>query len=143
VRNCSVCKAPKGGHHVLGCSIERCALCGAQAISCGCVWKLTTTVGFIESAPTEEEMWGQYDAEVQRYGGRLPWEGEFPGSKECREYNLYCYWDSAPNPAQPLAAGKWVQCSKDHPSAQEDLNTLHSRAVWDKVARRWLLKPVN
>lgn len=87
-------------------------------------------------------MWEVYDAEVAKYGGRLAWDGEYPNSKECREANLYCYWESIPEPERSWA-GRWVRCTKDHPEAIPDMNTFLSWARWDKVARKMVYRGIS
>ena len=75
------------------------------------------------------DVWEVYDAEVARHGGRLPWEGEFPGCVAAREFGLWC---------RMVPAKGWVQCEEDHPDATEDLNRLHRIARWDKSKRAWV-----
>jgi hypothetical protein len=38
-RPCHDCAALKGEFHVLGCDVERCPVCGAQAITCDCAYE--------------------------------------------------------------------------------------------------------
>ena len=62
---------------------------------------------------------------------RLPWTGEWPGETECREFGWYA----------KIVKGQqgWVTCDKDDPDATEDLNRLHTDAIWSKDAGRFLL----
>jgi hypothetical protein len=89
--------------HMDGCDVERCPDCGHQLISCDC-----------------EEI--THD--------RLPWDGEWPGKKECREFDLWCRWGPP-----------WIPCDRKHPDATEDLNRLDEVAKWDAAARRYVRKP--
>jgi hypothetical protein len=62
-KNCPECGVQPGMMHLPGCDIERCPLCGLQAVSCDCTVKVGNTL--------------------------LPWTGEYPGVAECREYGFY------------------------------------------------------
>ena len=66
---CGDCDAKVGELHSIGCDIERCPVCGLQAISCGC--------------PEDEK---------SKYP-KLPWTGEYPGESECREFGWYAKLD--------------------------------------------------
>lgn len=95
-----------------------------------------------ESGPTPA-MLEKLAQEEEKFGGRLPWTGEFPGREACRELGLYCYWGDretgVPIEFQPLERpGRWVPCDKDHPKASEDLNQLATFAKWDPKLRRWV-----
>ncbi len=92
VRDCHDCRAKPGELHMNGCDTEVCAACGGQAISCGC----------------PEEEYEKYE--------RLPWEGIWPGTLACMEYDLWCYW------GPDHGKSGWVECDKDHPGARSDLN---------------------
>jgi len=135
--NCPDCGVAPGNLHDPGCDVERCCLCGAQAIGCNCVYELSgmdtadleeAHPDIYENGPTEE-MSARLEIEEAKYGGRLPWTGEWPGDDACRELGLYCYWD---------AVKKWVPCAVDHPDARPDLNRLPRVATWSKEQRRWI-----
>lgn len=94
---CNDCGVKPGELHAQGCDVERCPDCGGQYITCDCV--------------RQSPKWP-----------RIPWSGQWPGVKECREYNLYS--KMVPNKG-------WIPCDKDDPGASEDLNRLHIDYVWD------------
>jgi len=138
-RPCSDCGALPGALHDPGCDVERCAFCGYQRISCGCIYELSgidtseleeTHPDIYSNGPTKE-MEDKYDAEVEKIGGRLPWTGEWPGKAECREFDLWCYFDESKG---------WVICDASHPKAREDLNRLNEWAgfTWSREKRRWV-----
>lgn len=70
-------------------------------------------------------------AEGRHDCGRQVWTGLWPGAAECREYGLY---------ARLVPGQGWIPCSPDHPDAMEDLNTLFTKARWDRNSARWVLR---
>jgi Zn-finger nucleic acid-binding protein len=100
---CPDCHVEAGQSHHDGCDIERCPLCSGQRLSCGC-------------GEVEEE-------------DRMPWTGEWPGEKECREHGMYAV----------LVAGQgWVSCDKDTKGAVLDLNRFAVEFVWDMEQRKYV-----
>jgi len=61
----------------------------------------------------------------------IPWTGEWPGKKECREFGWYSKWSDN---------GGWIECNKDDPEASENLNRLYTDAVWSRKLKRFVLK---
>lgn len=136
---CPDCGVLPNQPHQHGCDVERCRLCGGQAISCDCVYKLanmnmdTMERDFPEvykKGPTQE-MYNRYDEEVNKFGGRLVWTGIWPGVVECREFG----WYSKMIPGKP----GWHACSADDPEASEDLNRLVTHATWSPKSGRYVL----
>lgn len=106
-KNCHDCGVKPGEMHKKGCDVERCNLCGYQAISCDCTRTQT---------------------KVRKYGGPILWDGEWPGVLDCQNLNFYC----KRNPEGP----GFVSCEKDDPEAMEDLNRLYEVTRWDKKLRQ-------
>lgn len=135
---CHDCGVGPGELHSRGCDTERCRLCGGQIISCDCVYDVAgmdvstmekTHPQIYRNGPTPE-MVKAYDAEADKYGGRLPWTGIWPGVLECQEFG----WYSKRNPSGP----GWVPCEPDDPQASEDLNRLRKEAVWSRKKGRFI-----
>jgi len=149
---CNGCGAKIGKRHQDGCDIARCALCGGQLISCGCVYEVNSMpqASLEEDHPdiysngATEEMWLVYDAEVVKFGGPLVWDGAYPGTSEAAEFGLFSRWVSrATGRVIPFAdgtPGKWQPCERDDVDAGPDLNRLVSIAVWSRDKRRWVLR---
>jgi hypothetical protein len=57
------------------------------------------------------------------------WSGEWPNTDACRELNLWCCW---------VEGEGWVSCSKDHPAAREDLNTLLRNYRFNPEKKTWV-----
>lgn len=129
ITNCPDCGAEPGETHG-ACGIERCRLCGGQAISCRCYSVESDDGDTRDMTPDEAK---EVDEMVEKDGGRLPWDGEWPGVKECREFGLWCKWVAIESGAKRTG---WVRCDADDPEATEDLNRL-AMMPWDvKRGRR-------
>lgn len=129
MRSCNQCGVAPGEMHVLGCDVERCSLCGFQLCACPCVYEVNDVdEDDIEGDGPTEEMYAKFDAEVERYGGRLPWTGEYPFLDAAAALGFYCYEEPD---------GQLVECAADHPQAEPNLNKLNTSADWNKVTRRW------
>jgi len=141
MRNCPSCDASPGELHQECCTVERCCLCGNQAMACPCVYEVNgiatatlehTHPDVFERGPTDE-MISVLEAKEEEFGGRLRWTGEWPTDEACREFNLWAY---------AVGAG-FITCTEDHPRAQPDANRLPLIAHWDKRQRRWVRNDAN
>jgi hypothetical protein len=110
--NCPGCGVKTGELHRLGCDVEPCPRCGGQLRS-----YFHYLLGGVQPPPDEE---------------RLPWAGEWPGERECREFG----WWAKRNPTGP----GYVACGPDDPEAGPDLDRLCRDAVWDRRQKRFLRK---
>jgi len=134
-RDCHDCGAGPGQNHTWGCDTERCPLCGGQLLSCGCYQKMedyeesVADGGYISICPEEEHR--LHDI-LEIDTGLIPHDGEWPGTKECRLYNLYCH---ARDREIDGPGDYWMVCSPDDPRAREDLNTLYEKTVWNKNSK--------
>lgn len=123
---CSGCDAKPGSLHELGCFTERCRMCGGQLVACGCAAKF----GADEDGDATEEAYQQFDAEVEKLGGRMPWSGILY-EQECalaREQGWFVRW-----------APGWVPCEATHPDAQPDLNRVAFASTWDPVTGKRIM----
>jgi len=134
-RNCGDCGAKPGEFHKYGCDVEHCAMCGYQAIGCNCIYLVNgMDMDTLEekhhdiymNGPTRE-MEKKFDEVIEKLGGRLPWTGFWPCSKEAAEFGWWSKFDSV--------KGRWVTCSKDDPEASPDLNKFATCAKWNKEKR--------
>jgi hypothetical protein len=121
--SCHDCGAEPGECHKTNCDTERCPACGGQALQC-----LRPADDGKGMVCDNLRVWVD-DSEL------LPWDGEWPGKKECREYGFWCKWKDR---ARGMA-GTWVRCDKDDPEASEDLNRLVTECVWDRARRKFVL----
>ncbi len=137
---CPDCNVQPGQCHKPGCDVERCMLCGGQAISCACVYE----VNGIKYSTMEQEhpdIWNDgptsdmvavYDDKVETIGGRDTWTGQWPGVSECIEFG----WSGTKwSPRQE----KWVPAND--PVQYPNLNRLNPRGgevKWSQVRRRWV-----
>jgi hypothetical protein len=112
---CPRCEAGVGEHHVEGCTVEVCPYCGGQLLMC-----------LMSGACERQEGRGPWPPPLD---DRLPWTGEWPGSRECREFGWY---------ARRAVIG-WESCDPDDPEAVPDLNRLHVEAVWHRGKKRFVL----
>lgn len=137
--NCRDCGVAPGRLHSAGCDVERCALCGGQAISCSCVYKVNgMNLDTLEednpevytNGPTPE-MWRKFDEHIAPLGGRLYWSGYWPGSQEAAALGWFSRW---------VEGQGWVQCERDDPGAGPDLNRLFTRTVWNPQTRQYTVR---
>ncbi len=137
---CPDCGVDPGQFHHLGCDVERCNLCGAQAISCMCVYEVNgmdpltlqqTHPDVYTQGPTET-MEAIFDARVAASGGRGPWTGQWPGKAECIEFGWFSKW---------VEGQGWVRCDADDPNSGPNLNRLNScsgEIRWEPSLHRWV-----
>lgn len=135
IKDTCTCGAKLGETHVPGCSIDRCPFCGVQMLQDDCCYEFfgIDVINMEETHPDifhnglPDEMDEKWEEHLRPH--LLPWDGVYPGTKECREYDLWCKW----------TANGWETCSADDPEATEDLNALARYSTWDKEHKRYVI----
>ena len=132
---CPDCGVLIGEHHKRGCDIERCPLFGCQMLQDECIYGFfnidVATMPqkhpqiFTHDLP--DELCEAYEEFLRPH--LLVWDGVWPGVRECREYGFWCRWTD----------DGWQPCGPNDPRAQEDLNELALRTVWDRKRKRFVL----
>ena len=107
-QRCPDCGVGVGELHYTECDVERCPDCGNQLLMCGGIC--------IEDG--EDPM------------SPIPWDGYWPGEKECQELGWY---------VTLVKGAGWIRCDKDAPDAVEDLNRLVTEAKWDKKKAKFVI----
>lgn len=113
---CYECRVKPGELHAPGCEIEQCPACGFSVTSCD---------HGDDVLEPDSHFWGR----------RIPWSGVMSMTEEAVEYGLFVRWEESGH--GPL--GSWVTCSKDHPDAKPDRNSIARRCRWDRDKRRFVL----
>lgn len=132
-RNCGDCGVEPGATHHPGCDMERCGICGGQAISCGC-----------GEDPTTDALYWENRADNR-------WTGFSAGYPECFALGWFCrdlHLDGTlPSPERPMKIGggnmRWHDpCGPEDEGAHPDLNRWHAagrptgEALQELLARR-------
>lgn len=148
MRKCPDCGVEPNQPHKPGCDVERCSVCGGQALS-GCehikeTW--CSECGDIEdycacSVPKPERL----HATELHDPTKAPWTGEWPGVAECRQMGWFCrdlFADGKPaSPTRPMGFPPppgfqfHVPCDPDDEGAHEDLNRWVRHQVQSRKAQ--------
>lgn len=132
--HCADCHAALGELHAPGCDVERCPRCGCQAIGCDCLYEVcgldlatleTEHPDIYENGPPD---WMRAVFAIQWGDRRMPWEGEFPGTADCRRLGLWCRWEEGRG---------FIPCGAGTPGARADLGSLQRSCRWDVESQRW------
>ncbi len=110
---CPACHALPGQLHREDCPAEQCPYCGGQLGDC-------------QFDCCQDDI--PIDFQCPRFQqDRLPWDGDWPGARECRRWGWY---------VRQTAWG-WVECDMLAPGACLDLQRLLIEARWDRSSKRF------
>lgn len=124
--DCNDCGAVPGAMHSPGCDVERCSVCGGQALS-GCPHIVALCYDENPKGSHLDSNYTGHPADTVLSAERhdptkTRWTGVWPGTLEAIRLGLFC-WE---NPGSKNGLPWWVPCGPDHPEATTDLNALAS-----------------
>lgn len=133
---CPKCGVGIGQIHKSDCGLERCPFCGIQMIQDKCIYEyFGINVATMQAEHYDiycnglpDDMMAKYDEFVRPH--LIPWDGVWPGVRECREYGFWSKW---------VDGTGWVECDANDPEAREDLNKLAMLSKWDKDQKRYIV----
>jgi len=106
---CPCCGVAVGELHETSCDIPTCPACGRNLYTCDCSNET------LKSLP------------------KVPWTGESPTSRACREYDLYGKW----------VGSTFTSCSRNDADAEEDTERLFREGAWDMGQQKWIMPTIT
>jgi hypothetical protein len=127
---CPDCGTRQGEAHADGCDVARCLWTGQQRLQCdyGLVAECSRALAAAGRDALASRLADYYGLDDLAHDcGDDTWTGQWPGLADAARLDLWCYWGPG-----------WQPCDGNHPEARPDLNRLHTRGRWDRIAGRWV-----